>query len=246
MPAPDTSQTADPHTGSPDPSERETLQALVEASLPGIHLESASILADAARLRHVPIEAAIFRQGAEVRLTLILRGYAGFRRTTADGQQVTVGIAYPGELYGISSVSATISTVDMIALTDCVVAVWSGQELRRLAAADAGLALGILDRLAGFLNILTVKLDGFLHQDARRRVVRILARHRDLFFAEPPVLSRAHLPGLVGTSREMTGRVLRQLEHEGTLARVGPAGLRLLDPDRLDAASESGSSEPSD
>jgi CRP-like cAMP-binding protein len=82
--------------------------------------------------------------------------------------------------------------------------------------------------------MLTEKLDGFLHQDSRRRVVGVLLRHRDLFFGDPPVLSRAHLPGLVGTSREMTGRVLRQLEREGTVARVGRTGLRLLDPARLE------------
>jgi CRP-like cAMP-binding protein len=49
------------------------------------------------------------------------------------------------------------------------------------------------------------------------------------------LLSRAHLPSLVGTSREMTGRVLRELEREGTVARVGRTGLRLLRPDLLDA-----------
>jgi hypothetical protein len=37
----------------------------------------------------------------------------------------------------------------------------------------------------------------------------------------------------VGTSREMTARVLRQLETEGTVERFGRAGLRLLRPDQL-------------
>jgi hypothetical protein len=32
----------------------------------------------------------------------------------------------------------------------------------------------------------------------------------------------------------MTGRVLRQLEREGTIARVGRAGLALLRPERLE------------
>ena len=67
------------------------------------------------------------------------------------------------------------------------------------------------------------RIEGFLHQDARLRVLRVLAQYRDLFFEEPVVLSRAHLPGLVGTSREMTGSVLRQLEREGTVVRVGRA-----------------------
>jgi CRP-like cAMP-binding protein len=83
----------------------------------------------------------------------------------------------------------------------------------------------------------TVELiEGFLHQDARRRVLRILAQYRRLFFCGPPVLNRSHLPELVGTSREMTGRVLRGLERDGTLVRVGRTGLKLLRPDRLDDA----------
>jgi CRP-like cAMP-binding protein len=169
-----------------------------------------------------------------------MQGHAAFRRTTAEGHQLTVGIASPGALVGITSVSATISSVEMVALTDSVVATWRGDDFRRLVERDPSLGLGVIDRLATFLNILTEKLDGFLHQDARRRVVRVLARHRDLFFADPPVLTRAHLPGLVGTSREMTGRVLRKLEREGTVARISRARLRLLDPARLDAALDGG------
>jgi CRP-like cAMP-binding protein len=61
----------------------------------------------------------------------------------------------------------------------------------------------------------------------------VLAEHEELFFGDPPVLSRVHLPGLVGTSREMTGRVVRQLEREGIVARAGKRGLRLVSPARL-------------
>jgi CRP-like cAMP-binding protein len=149
-----------------------------------------------------------------------------------------VGIAYPGGIFGITSVSATISSVEMIALTDVEAMTWRGDVFRRVIANDPDLALVVIDRLSAFLNLLTEKVDGFLHQDARRRVIRILARHRDLFFSEPPVLTRTHLPGLVGTSREMTGRVLRELERESIVRRVGRTGLRLLDSGPLDEEGE--------
>lgn len=191
-----------PINGSPTPAQQVELQALIETSLSRSRGESAAALARTARLRHVSSGDTIFRQGEEIPLILMVRGHAGFRRTTLHGQRE--------------------------------VALWRGAELRRLVAANHDLAVEVIDRLSSFLNILTEKLDGFLHQDSRRRVVSVLLRHRDLFFSDPPVLSRAHLPGLVGTSREMTGRVLRQLEHEGTVARVGRTGLRLLDPERLE------------
>jgi CRP/FNR family cyclic AMP-dependent transcriptional regulator len=202
--------------------------------LPGAGHDTIHSLVASADVRRLRAEDVIFRQGEPARLSLIIRGHAAFRRTTVDGQQVVVGIAVPGDLYGITSMSAAVSSVDYVALTDCETAVWMGPEVRQFVALDPDFALDMLDRLASFLNILTEKVDGFLHQDARRRVVRILARHGDLFFADPPIVSRAILPGLVGTSREMTGRVLRELEREGTVVRVGRTGLRLLRADRLD------------
>jgi CRP-like cAMP-binding protein len=220
--------------GSGSTADRRELQGLLERALPGTGRDTIQFLAGTASPQRVGPDGLIFRQGEAARLTLVVRGYGAFRRTTVDGQQLTMGIAAPGDLIGITSIASIYSSVDLIALTDCEVAIWLGPEIRRLAATDSGFALDIIDRLATFLNDLTEKVDGFLHQDARRRVVRILARHRDLFFAEPPVVSRAILPGLVGTSREMTGRVLRELERERTVLRVGRTGLRLLRPDRLD------------
>ena len=47
------------------------------------------------------------------------------------------------------------------------------------------------------------------------------------------MVTRSYLPALVGTSREMTGRVLRQLEAEGVVERIGRGRLRLLDAAEL-------------
>lgn len=221
--------------GSLSTTEYDELRRLIKRALPNARAEASQALADTARFRAVARDQTVFRQGELLPFTLVVRGYGAFRRTTVDGRQVTVGIANPGDLLGFSSIASSYSTVDLLALTKCETAMWAGPEVRRLAAADPGFALDVIDRMAGSLTMITEKVDGFLHQDARRRVVRILARHRDLFFEDPPILTRAHLPSLVGTSREMTGRVLRELEGEGTLDRVGATGLRLLRPDKLDA-----------
>jgi CRP-like cAMP-binding protein len=208
---------------------------MIEQALPGCRRDTARFLAETARVRTVPIDDRIFRQGELIPLTLVLRGYGAFRRTTVDGQQLSVDIASPGDLFGFSSIASTSSSVDLVALTDCEVAVWWGSEVRRLAATDPAFALAVIDRMSAYLNMMTSRVDGFLHQNARRRVVRVLDRHRALFFTTPAILSRSHLPSLVGTSREMTGPVLRALEREGTLARVGRSSLTLLRPDQLDA-----------
>lgn len=220
------------------------LAGSIAAALPGSNPASISLLAANARLREVGPGELIFRQGDAIPLTLLLSGHAAFRRTTADGQLLFVGVAYPGEFFGMSSISATVASTEMVALTNTVALSWRGLDVRRLAETDARFALFVIDRLSLFATMLTEKLDGFLHQDAQRRVIRVLARHRDLFFSDPPVLTRTHLPGLVGTSREMTGRVLRALEREGVVARVGRAGLRLLDPRPLEALPREATNQP--
>jgi CRP-like cAMP-binding protein len=221
--------------GATSTTPEDELRARIERALPGTRSDTTRQLAETARIRSVRTDDTIFPQGEILPLTLVLGGHGAFRRTTVDGQRLIVGVSYPGDLIGFSSIASVASGVDFIALTNGDVAVWRGPDIRQLVAADPGFALDVIDRMSGFLMVIVEKVDGFLHQDARRRVARILVRHGDLFFSDPAILSRAQLPSLVGTSREMTGRVLRELEREGTLTRVGRSGLKLLRPDRLHA-----------
>ncbi|MDP9223688.1 MAG: Crp/Fnr family transcriptional regulator [Actinomycetota bacterium] len=186
------------------------------------------------RVRTVRPGEQIYRQGDRVPLTIIVDGYGAARRTTVNGKELLNGVAPAGVLFGWSGLASVPSSVEFVALTECVIGQWQGPEVRTLASADPGLALAAIDSMAWSLHQAVERFEGFLHQDARLRVVHILALHRELFFGEPPVLTRAHLPGFVGTSREMTGKVLRQLEREGTVARVGRVGLKLLRPDQLE------------
>jgi CRP/FNR family cyclic AMP-dependent transcriptional regulator len=216
-------------------AQRVLLQELTTRSLAGCGPETIAAVLETARVRTVQRGDTIYVQGEPVPLTLILRGYGAARRTTAGGQEIVSGVARAGELFGWSGINHAPSSVELVALTVCEVAQWPGHEIRGLVPADPALALIAIDSIAASLHATIERIEGFLHQDARRRVLRILGRHRELFFSDPPILTRAHLPGLVGTSREMTGRVLRQLESEGTVKRFGRAGLRLLRPDQLEA-----------
>ncbi|HYI66114.1 MAG TPA: Crp/Fnr family transcriptional regulator [Candidatus Limnocylindrales bacterium] len=215
--------------------ERTTLNELLVRALPGAQPTTIDVLTASARIRHARAGERIYRQGDPVPLTLLMSGYGAFRRTTENGQLLVSGIAAAGLLVGYSAMASSLSSVEFIALTECDVAQWQGSEIRALAGADPGLAFAAIDSMAASLHLAMERIEGFLHQDARRRVIRILARHRDLFFGDPAILTRSHLPSLVGTSREMTARVLRELEREGTLTRVGRSGLTLLRPDRLES-----------
>jgi CRP-like cAMP-binding protein len=219
---------AEPATG------RGLLRELLTPTLPGVRGETIDRLIQSVRFRSVKPGDQIYRQGDPVPMTLILEGYGAARRTTVNGKVLVSGIAPAGVLFGWSGLAAVPSSVELVALTQCEIGQWPGTEARALAMVDPAMALVAIDSMAWSLHQTVERIEGFIHQDARLRVLRVLAQYRDLFFGEPAILTRAHLPGLVGTSREMTGHVLRQLEREGTIERVGRAGLRLLRPDELE------------
>ena len=159
------------------------------------------------------------------------------RRSKDD--QLLVRIVERGKMAVILPLSARPAGADAIALTTGPIARWRAADLRSLATLDPGLGTDLLDQTLAAFEEVVARFDGLLYQDARRRVARSLHIHAGLFFDEQPVLTRAHLPMLVGTSREMTSRVLRALESRGLVARVGRDRLCLLDPAGLAAAAES-------
>jgi CRP-like cAMP-binding protein len=201
-------------------------------------------LALAAAVRTYSADDMIIRQGDASSLALVMDGHVAVRRTTLDGRQFMVRIVGRGRMSPVLPLAAIPASADAVALTSSVAAVWRSEEFRSLATTDPGLGVDLLDDVLDSLDEVMQRLDGLLYQDAIRRVARVLDLNADLFFAEPPVLTRTHLPSLVGTSREMTGRVLRVLESRALVARVGRDRLRLLDPDGLTAIAETGIERP--
>src|ERR687892_919124 len=226
--------------------ERARLRDLLEQALPGAAPATIQRLVDGAVIARLAPREPVYRQGEAVRLTLVLAGHIGHWHTTPDGRQMILAIVRPGGLTGHTAFARQAAIADTRALPPGGVAVWSGEEVRRLLAADPGLALDVVDVMARYILQFASRLDRYVHQDARRRVLRVLAAYAELFLGEPPVLPRTLLPAMVGTSREMTGRVLRALEAEGVIARVGRRGLRLLRPSALEEVAERPRDEPAD
>jgi CRP-like cAMP-binding protein len=219
--------------------DRQALRQLLARALPGAARESIERLADDARVTRIGPGEVISRQGEPMPVTLVMDGYAALRRTTSNGRELVLGIADAGCLFG-SGISGQAASADLVAITATEVGQWSGADVRKVAVTDPRLAVAVIDTMGRHIFAISQRVDGFIHQDARGRVLRVLTEHRDLFFGEPPVLPRTLLPGLVGTSREMTGRVIRGLEREGMIARTGRLGLRLLSPAGLEEAADPG------
>jgi CRP-like cAMP-binding protein len=206
------------------------LSDVIGVAFPHSGPDTRRALAGAAAVRTFEAGQTIVRQGEESSLALVLDGHVAVRRTTVDGRQLIVRIVARGGLATLLPLAARPAVGDAVALTSSPAALLRGTDVRSLAATDPGLASDILDHVLATYEQTVGRLDGLLHQNALRRVARVLHLHADLFFAEEPVLTRTHLPTLVGTSREMTGRVLRVLESKRLVTRVGRDRLHVLDP----------------
>lgn len=198
-------------------------------------------LAESARLRQVRRGERLVVQGEPLAVILLIDGWAAVRRTSAEGKQVIMLINAPGELTWAVLSGPPDSQVDLVMLADGLAASWTADYIRHLAAANAGLALDLMDAAVATGLALISRIDGCLYHGVVRRLAMALARFRDLAFDERrPVLTRSDLAALVGASREMTGRALRKMETEGIVTRIGRAGLRLLDRARLEEIADHG------
>jgi CRP/FNR family transcriptional regulator len=206
---------------------------LLRAAFPQSQSRTRSALVKTATVRPFQPGETILRQGDEWPLALVLDGHLAFRRTTPDGRQLIVRLIGRAQLAAVMPLAGRPAVADAVALTPGDIALWRGGDVRSTAARDPGLGLDLLDHVLNTFEEIVLRLDAQMHQDALRRVARVLDQHAHLFFADKPVLTRTQLPILVGTSREMTSRVLRILESRSLVARVGRSGLRLLDPDGL-------------
>src|SRR6185369_1659884 len=214
-----------------DPLARDTaLPNLLAEVFPQSRPETRTALVNTASIQKFRTGQTMFRQGDSTPVALVMDGHVAIRRTSPDGRQLIVRIVRRGKLGAFFPINARPSAADLVALTPTPVALWAGPWFRSLARSDPGLAVDLLDHVLITYEEVVGRLDSLIYQDALRRVARILHLHADLFFADDPVLTRDYLQTLVGTSREMTGRVLRILEARSLVARVGRDRLRLLDP----------------
>ena len=122
------------------------------------------------------------------------------------------------------------STTEFLALSAGSVALWPGSRVQAMAAGRRRICDrppgGRAPRRRG-----AGRADGWAPAPGRQASCGPGPRsHAEIVFGDEAVVSRAYLPALVGTSREMTGRVLRQLETEGVVERIGRGRLRLSTP----------------
>ena len=212
-------------------------RGLLPVVLPRAAPRSLAALVQQARVRPFQRHEHVLSQRQDPRLTLVVGGHLGAWRSDADGRQQMITIAGPGEFVSVLSLRPDPPVIDLVGLDRGTAALWLGDQVMSLALEDAGLAVGLLDHALRSATRLLNRLEHVTFDSVSKRLAMILWMRRELLFdARRPLLSRPQLADLAGTSREMTGRVIRDFEQRGLVARVGGTGLVLLDPAGLRAA----------
>ena len=165
-----------------------------------------------------------------------LEGHVIARRVAETGQVRAALIAGPGYFGGLRSISHPDGEAiyELVALSAGAWATWDARSVRELALQDAGLAVGLLDHSSDLSVVLNMRLDERSFESARQRMAGILTRYGKVIFDTPhPVAQRADLAAMIGTSRVMMYRALRELEANGLVERQRGGGINVLDEEGL-------------
>lgn len=176
----------------------------------------------------------ILGEEAPARLVLVLDGYVGTWRTDADGRASLLAVSGPGELAALRALSPARVPVELVAITAARVATWDPDGVIATARADGQFAVDLLElALLAADRLVELRTDANGDGSADRLVELLWTRRELAFDAGRPLLTRGQLADLAGASRDATDRLIRELEIDGIVERVGRTGLVLHDEEAL-------------
>lgn len=204
--------------------------------LPGADASTVRRLEAGAQQRTFCRRDLLHARGIQLFPFVVLDGHVMARRIAETGQVYAALIAGPGYLGGVHSISDPDADAlyELVALSDGTWATWDPRFVRGLALQDAGLAVDLLDQSSDFTVVLNMRLDERSFENARQRMAAILTRYGEEIFDTPhPVAQRTDLAAMIGASRGMMYRTLRELEADGLVKRERSGGIKILDEKRL-------------
>ena len=214
----------------------ESVGSHVARLLPGVDAGMLLRLEQAAQQQTFSRRDLLHARGIQLPPFVVLEGHVMTRRVAETGQVRAALIAGPGYFGGLRSISEPDAEAlyELVALTDGTWATWDPRFMRELALQDGGLAVGLLDQSSDFAVVLTMRLDERSFENVRQRLAAILTRYGKAIFDTPhPVAQRADLAAMIGASRVMMYRALREMEAEGLVKRQRSGGINILDEERL-------------
>ncbi len=195
-------------------------------------------LTHVAMLRPIPRHTVVLHAGDRTdNIYFVLSGALKVQVSDEEGREVILSMLGPGELFGEMGVlddhprSATV-----LAVEPSEVVVIGKDDFKRCLVENPDVSLFIMRNLVKRLRLADRNIESLALLDVYGRVARLLLESADLVEGRKVVthkLTKQDIAKMIGASREMVSRVMRDLtaqgliqEHEGQLILVDLAAFR--------------------
>lgn len=208
----------------------------------GLSKTAAVSVLDAARVRTVPAQEPIIRQGDEAgAFGILAKGRAKMVQVTPDGRQVLIRYIVTGQEYGlIAALRGYTYPLTIEAVETCEVLCWPGAKLAEFFAQYPQVALNALHIMVIRNQELQLRYRELLTDRVEQRLARALLRLSTIA-GEPKAggtlitlsLTREDLAELIGATLFTVSRTLSQWEQAGYIDS-GRERIRVCRPDMLE------------
>ena len=192
-------------------------------------------IAERGGVRQFPAHAILINEGDTTdSLYILLSGRVKVFSTNADGKEVVITTHGPGEYLGELALDGGTRSASVMTLEPTTCSVVSGASLREFIEAHPGFAQHLIQKLIGRVRQATDSVKSLALQDVYGRVVRLLDESAVEVDGERVIrerLTQQDIAERVGSSREMVGRIFRELTAGGYIsATAGHITIRKKPP----------------
>jgi len=150
---------------------------------------------------------------------LILKGQVKIFISDEKGKEVLLNLQGPGEYFGeIAIIDKASRSASVMTIEACQIAVVSKQGFERCLAEHPELAMGLIRNLVKCVRSLTEQVKGLALLDVYGRVTNTLtglAKEQNGELVIEQRLTQQDIANMVGASREMVSRILKDLSTGG-------------------------------
>ena len=203
-------------------------------------------IARLSRVRAVEESGYYFMQGEEARYLYVLTsGRVKLIQLTADGQQVTMRMLYPGQMFAGTSILSPGEgyPVSAESVEDSSALAWEAAAFKKLAEKYPALSINLMQLMRAYIVEMQSRYLELSTERVEQRVARALVRLAAQSGARSPegpivlALSRQDLAEMSGTTLYTTSRLLAEWERRGIIA-AGRERVQLINPHGLVAIAE--------
>lgn len=203
------------------------------AMFSGLTESSLEPIARASIMRRIPRGATVVRAGDRTDFVyLVLSGSLKVLVSDEEGREVILSMLGPGELFGEMGVldeNPRSATVVALAASDLVVI--SKADFKRCLYENFDVTMYILRNLVQRLRVADRKIESLALMDVYGRVARLLLEMAEEVNGQKVVnrrISKQDIAKMIGASREMVSRVMKDLNVQG-LIEEGDGRILLFD-----------------